>query len=1203
MKSLLIVTDQYTVGGLETHINGEIRQLTAQGWKVHLAVGTLFNEALVPSEVASVTRNLDFSPAQSTASLLQSITLLRGLIKEYSIDVVHAHPFFSIFAGFIAAELEGVGFVLTLHGPASFASYGPFHEFLLKHVILAHTPLVLAVSDEVAELAKPYVSSKNLQVFPNSIDLSRGSDLGLGYKPVDQRWLVVSRLDDQKIVGIFDFVVLAKGLMIPGVVIVGDGPARAALEAKLARSELGEFVEFLGARTDVQSLAEKFAGIAGMGRVALEGVALKKPVILVGYDGVKGILTPLNFRLAMRANFSGRSLQNVTESDFPKGVILSDWAIQFAEELNLLVQQNCDERVHWKRFAEWLHDLNPPSSTVLGGIFNDSITKFVGDEQAFFGSVDVIEALADLVNSKKYFDPALASGYELARRRVVEYRHKIEVEQYRSAISGIQEELERALDRADGGVRVSKVLESSSPELMQAVSDVQGKIQFLEKKLREKTSRLADAEHYRADKENYIAKLKFDILALQQEVDFMRSGWVGKLQDCRRRVKKIPSLTQRAYNIWRTSGVIGVMSVVKRRLRSSTNLLLPQHSDSAGADALNAKDPIGINAAPTIWSRSEELVIITGVPYDDIGGGQRAAQLARCALKSGRRVKYIYIFKKYDFELQSHVESNVDIYGLEHMHIDATSPTELLSKVSSEATLVVEFPHPSVVEYIKLFNRRGMRTVFELIDDWETSLGVGWFDQNVYREIVSIAGSVVGTAKVLVDQLKKLDRGDAVYLPNAANEYIFDIYKNYERPPDLPTGYKRIGLYFGSLYGDWFAWDYLEAAAFANPECGFVLIGDRPAGIEMPKNVHMIGSRTIDALPGYLQHADFALLPFTPGKISDAVSPIKVFEYLFAGKPVVATRLPEILDYPGVKIANTPEQFAVLCGDLSQCDGDRSLTEKFISENSWFSRLDRIMDVTGRTKYKGSVSAIILIHNNRNIIGRCLESLQYHCKSYLREIIVVDNASTDGGADFVSQNFPDVKLFKNALNGCSSGRNLGVEHASGEYLAFFDSDQWFTSSCAFEEALKIMETNASVGAVGWGGGWFDAGRSDLGGMIADYSPNRGMNSKAIMRGFRSDIGYLGTCGFFMPKSVFDAIDGFDCAYDPTCFEDTDLSFQIKKLGLLICHRDLTGIRHQPHQTTAADSGSAAYRELFMRNAKYFKEKWKDYHDFYVDYRV
>ncbi|HEE9991278.1 TPA: glycosyltransferase, partial [Citrobacter braakii] len=198
--------------------------------------------------------------------------------------------------------------------------------------------------------------------------------------------------------------------------------------------------------------------------------------------------------------------------------------------------------------------------------------------------------------------------------------------------------------------------------------------------------------------------------------------------------------------------------------------------------------------------------------------------------------------------------------------------------------------------------------------------------------------------------------------------------------------------------------------------------------------------------------------------------------------------------------------------------------------------------------------------------------------------------------------FPNVKIIKNDVNGCSSGRNLGAKYATGQYLAFFDSDQWFTSFSSFTEALNLLEKNANIGIIGWGAGWFDVNRSDLGGMISDYCPNRGMNAEAIHKGYRSDIGYLGTCGVFMSRTIFEASKGFDTFYDPTCFEDTDLCFQIKALGFDVCYRDLTGIRHQPHQTTKADSGSDYYEKLFNRNANYFKEKWSSYPEFYVDYK-
>lgn len=214
---------------------------------------------------------------------------------------------------------------------------------------------------------------------------------------------------------------------------------------------------------------------------------------------------------------------------------------------------------------------------------------------------------------------------------------------------------------------------------------------------------------------------------------------------------------------------------------------------------------------------------------------------------------------------------------------------------------------------------------------------------------------------------------------------------------------------------------------------------------------------------------------------------------------------------------------------------------------------------------------------------------------------MVDNASVDDGAQIVAKKFPTVRLVHNPKNGCSSGRNLGVAHATGKYIAFFDSDQWFTGSSGFGEALSILEKHADVGAIGWNAGWFDASRTDLGGMIADYCPNRAMNGLAIRQGYRSDIGFLGTSGFFTRRTTFDAIEGFDTFYDPTCFEDTDLCFQIKALGMSIAFRDLSGVRHQPHQTTGADTGSEKYSALFLRNAAYFKEKWKAFPQFFVDY--
>jgi GT2 family glycosyltransferase len=296
---------------------------------------------------------------------------------------------------------------------------------------------------------------------------------------------------------------------------------------------------------------------------------------------------------------------------------------------------------------------------------------------------------------------------------------------------------------------------------------------------------------------------------------------------------------------------------------------------------------------------------------------------------------------------------------------------------------------------------------------------------------------------------------------------------------------------------------------------------------------------------------------------------------------------------PGVHLSETPAGFAALCRDIpSFIQGDNDL---FIARNSWAFRFDGLMPSTGRK----DISVIILIHNNRSIIGRCLETMMIHGEYDLKEIIVVDNASSDGGGEYVRSRFPDVLVIENSVNGCSSGRNLGAASATGDILAFFDSDQWITSRSCFEEARAVLQDNPCVGAVGWSAGWFEKGRKDLGGMIVDYLPDRGNNRESCERGFRTDIGYLATSGFFIERSFFEELDGFDENYDPTCFEDTDLSFQVKAAGREIAYRDFTGIRHQPHQTTR--SGSSSHQALFEKNARYMRKKWADHKEFFLDY--
>ncbi len=85
------------------------------------------------------------------------------------------------------------------------------------------------------------------------------------------------------------------------------------------------------------------------------------------------------------------------------------------------------------------------------------------------------------------------------------------------------------------------------------------------------------------------------------------------------------------------------------------------------------------------------------------------------------------------------------------------------------------------------------------------------------------------------------------------------------------------------------------------------------------------------------------------------------------------------------------------------------------------------------------MSVVVVSRNRRRELAACLRSLQR--QSVEHELVVVDNASTDGTAEMVEREFPHAKLLRLASNtGAARGRNLGAAAASGRYIAFIDSD-------------------------------------------------------------------------------------------------------------------------------------------------------------------
>jgi len=113
------------------------------------------------------------------------------------------------------------------------------------------------------------------------------------------------------------------------------------------------------------------------------------------------------------------------------------------------------------------------------------------------------------------------------------------------------------------------------------------------------------------------------------------------------------------------------------------------------------------------------------------------------------------------------------------------------------------------------------------------------------------------------------------------------------------------------------------------------------------------------------------------------------------------------------------------------------------------------------------LSIIILNWNTRELLRGCLAAILRASFDFVVEIIVVDNASTDGSVDAISAEFPNVRLIKNKMNeGFAKANNRALNIARGEYLLLMNSDTIVRDGSVFNRWVTFMDSEPSIGASG-----------------------------------------------------------------------------------------------------------------------------------------
>jgi glycosyltransferase involved in cell wall biosynthesis len=243
--------------------------------------------------------------------------------------------------------------------------------------------------------------------------------------------------------------------------------------------------------------------------------------------------------------------------------------------------------------------------------------------------------------------------------------------------------------------------------------------------------------------------------------------------------------------------------------------------------------------------------------------------------------------------------------------------------------------------------------VYHCVDDIAAQPGIdGAGFKQAEQRFAARADLVLASAPALARRLQAIS--DNVHdAPNVADTELF---ASALGPGPLDTGMAALPapriVFTGAVVASKLDFPLLLALARARPAWSFALVGPVGPGdprtdistLEAAPNVHLLGRRSYAELPTVLRGAAAGLIPYARNELTDSIFPMKVYEYLAAGLPAIATPLPALAEVTEVATAPDAEGIARLLDDALAQDSPERRAERSrtAAAHSWDRRLEEI---------------------------------------------------------------------------------------------------------------------------------------------------------------------------------------------------------------------------------------------------------------------
>lgn len=277
-----------------------------------------------------------------------------------------------------------------------------------------------------------------------------------------------------------------------------------------------------------------------------------------------------------------------------------------------------------------------------------------------------------------------------------------------------------------------------------------------------------------------------------------------------------------------------------------------------------------------------------------------------------------------------------------------------MAEAGFDASNTIAWVCPVVWPFPELHKRIGFRAcVADIIDDqrsWDIDRGHRRKLDESYRQTLSLADIVLANCAPVAKSFQSYARAPISVVPNGAERFdkIVDDVPLMEglRSPGRPT----IG-YAGTLR-DRIDWNLLAELVQSRPDWSFVVAGsaeENPNVTALAKfaNVRFLGVVEYPNLPSFLRSIDVAIVPHVINELTNAMNPLKIYNYLAAGVPIVSTEAPNINELASfIHVAHNAKEFE---SAIAACLADNpsvatsASRSACLEEISWESRVDAIL--------------------------------------------------------------------------------------------------------------------------------------------------------------------------------------------------------------------------------------------------------------------